>query len=150
MTKVKTKETGTINRNMRDLRLKAGLSQKEIGAKIGLDHRTISSYENGLLEPNAAIIRWYCDYFNVRPDTLMGYDHYDFAAGADWPDAEEVQMLAAYRRRPAWMRRIIRSLCFNGPKYLSETEEIERDELELNERKKEYGEKKDDRGDQNT
>lgn len=133
-----SKDMDRVNRMMRDLRVQAGLSQKEIGEKIGLDHRTISSYENGILEPNVTILRWYCDYFNVRPDTLLGYDEEEKENAAAWPDDEEVQMLAAYRRRPAWMRRVIRSLCFNGPAYLSAEKELERDQLELEERKADY------------
>ena len=36
-----------VNLNMRKLRIKAGMTQRELGEKIGLDHRSISAYENG-------------------------------------------------------------------------------------------------------
>ena len=32
-------------------------------------------------------------------------------------------MFMAYRRRPAWMRKVIRELCFNGTKYRTQDEE---------------------------
>lgn len=55
---------------LRSLRLKAGLSQEELGKKLGLAKSTISMYESGTREPNLEVLEAIADIFNVDMNTL--------------------------------------------------------------------------------
>lgn len=55
---------------LRSLRLKAGLSQEELGKKLGLAKSTISMYESGTREPNLEVLEAIADTFNVDMNTL--------------------------------------------------------------------------------
>lgn len=55
---------------LRDLRTKAGLSQEELGKKLGLAKSTISMYESGTREPNLETLEAIADLFNVDMNTL--------------------------------------------------------------------------------
>lgn len=55
---------------LRSLRLKAGLSQEELGKKLGLAKSTISMYESSTREPNLEVLEAIADTFNVDMNTL--------------------------------------------------------------------------------
>lgn len=55
---------------LRRLRKRDGLSQEELGAKLGLAKSTISMYENGTREPSLEILEAIADIFNVDMNTL--------------------------------------------------------------------------------
>ena len=55
---------------LRSLRINAGLSQEELGKKLGLAKSTISMYESGTCEPNLEILEAIADTFNVDMNTL--------------------------------------------------------------------------------
>lgn len=55
---------------LRSLRLKSGLSQEELGKKLGLAKSTISMYESGTREPNLEVLEAIADTFNVDMNTL--------------------------------------------------------------------------------
>ena len=61
-------------------------------------------------------------HFKVDIAYLMGINLYG-AIHDVLPTQTEAQMFMAYRRRPAWMRKVIRELCFNGTKYRTQDEE---------------------------
>ncbi|MEE8806799.1 MAG: helix-turn-helix transcriptional regulator [Lactimicrobium sp.] len=115
-----------VNLNMRKLRIQAGMTQRELGEKIGLDHRSISAYENGHYEPGASVIIKYCDVFHTTPDELLGYHSHEENAGWHLSE-EEVKMIMAYRRRPEYVQTSVKTLCLHGMKYLSEEEDIRQD-----------------------
>lgn len=52
------------------LREKAGLTQKELGLKVGQTSSNISKYELGILEPNIRTLNAIADYFDVSVDFL--------------------------------------------------------------------------------
>lgn len=133
--------TDTIARNMRYLRQTAGMTQKDIADVMGLDHRTISSYEKGNLEPSVSTLIRYCEYFNVRPDELTGFNENNNISKYIWPDEEETKMLKAYRRKDEFHKKIIRGLCYGGPHYMSEEAELKMQENMLRERTQKYNEK---------
>lgn len=54
------------------LRKKAGLSQLELGEKLGLSKSTISMYESGQRKPSFEVLEAIADYFNVNMGTLTG------------------------------------------------------------------------------
>lgn len=55
---------------LRELRTKKGLSQEELGNKIGVKKSTISMWENGAREPSLEILEAIADTFNVDMNTL--------------------------------------------------------------------------------
>lgn len=59
-----------FNNVLRELRIKAGLSQEELAKKLGLAKSTISMYENGAREPSLETLEAIADTFNVDMNTL--------------------------------------------------------------------------------
>lgn len=55
---------------LRSLRKNAGMSQEELGNKLGLAKSTISMYESGTREPSLEILEAIADTFNVDMNTL--------------------------------------------------------------------------------
>ena len=107
---------------MRTLRINHHMTQKQMASILNVSAQSISAYENGVIRPDIEVIVKYADYFKVDIAYLMGINLngtiYDVL-----PTQTEAQMFMAYRRRPAWMRKVIRELCFNGTKYRTQDEE---------------------------
>ncbi|MGO5166399.1 MULTISPECIES: helix-turn-helix domain-containing protein [unclassified Candidatus Paralachnospira] len=93
-----------FNENLKESRLKAGLSQKDVAEKIGVAKSTYSLYESGNREPNVNTIKKIADCLNVSADTLLGIEdnqpstiaaHFD---GEEYTDAEleEIKQFAAF------------------------------------------------------
>lgn len=59
-----------FNDVLRQLRIKAGMSQEELANKLGLAKSTISMYESGSREPSLEILEAIADIFNVDMNTL--------------------------------------------------------------------------------
>lgn len=63
-----------FNENLKEARIKSGLSQKEVSENIGVAKSTYSLYESGNREPNVNTIKKIADVLNVSADTLLGID----------------------------------------------------------------------------
>ena len=61
-----------FNDNLKEARLRSGLSQKEVAENIGVAKSTYSLYESGNREPNVNTIKKIADCLNVSADTLLG------------------------------------------------------------------------------
>ena len=60
---------------IKELRLAAGLTQEELGEKIGLQKSAIAKYENGRVENiKRSTIQAMADLFGVRPSYILGFD----------------------------------------------------------------------------
>lgn len=59
-------------KNLRELRLKAGLSQEALGDRILLSQQTINKYENDKSEPDIDTLIKLARFFNVTVDYLIG------------------------------------------------------------------------------
>lgn len=57
---------------IKELRLERGLSQAELGKKIGVSQKAIDYWERGVNEPKASYIVSLCDFFLVSADYLLG------------------------------------------------------------------------------
>ena len=53
-------------------RKEAGLTQEALGKKLGVIKQTISSWENGISEPNSEMLTKIASIFNVPTDYLLG------------------------------------------------------------------------------
>lgn len=60
---------------IKELRLAAGLTQEELGEKLGLQKSAIAKYENGRVENiKRSTIQAMADLFGVRPSYILGFD----------------------------------------------------------------------------
>lgn len=112
---------------LRTLRLEQNLTQKQMGDIIGVSPQSISGFENGSIIPDLRYLCTYSDYFHIQIRDMFvdGAEPIEKTEVEDLPTSSEMQMIKAYRRRPEWMRKVIRSLCFNGTAYRSQEEEIQ-------------------------
>lgn len=62
---------------LKELRKERGLSQSGLGDAIGVNWRTISSYELGKREPDIDTIVKFCKFFGVSADYFLGLDESD-------------------------------------------------------------------------
>lgn len=107
---------------MRTLRINHHMTQKQMASILNVSAQSISAYENGVIRPDIEVIMKYADYFKVDIAYLMGIN-LNGTIHDVLPTQTEAQMFMAYCRRPAWMRKVIRELCFNGTKYRTQDEE---------------------------
>ena len=63
-----------FNENLKEARLKSGLSQKDLSENIGVAKSTYSLYESGKREPNVDTIKKIASALNISADTLLGID----------------------------------------------------------------------------
>ena len=59
-----------FNKVLKSLRLDDGLTQRELGKKLGLSGSAISMYERGEREPELEVLEVIADFFNVSIDFL--------------------------------------------------------------------------------
>ena len=57
--------------NLKALRVARGLTQEQLGKIIGVDKRTVSTWETGISEPNLHTIARLCDFFGETFDSLV-------------------------------------------------------------------------------
>ena len=81
-----------FNENLKNARIRKGMSQKDVAEEIGVAKSTYSLYESGNREPNVQTIKKIADVLSVSADDLLGLN-------------EEPQTLAAH---------------FTGPEYTDE------------------------------
>lgn len=74
-----------IAKTLKDLRLSANLTQKELADKLHIGQSTIVGYEQGRNEPIISILNLYADFFGVTVDEILGRNGLtaeEYAAGA--------------------------------------------------------------------
>lgn len=64
-----------FNDNLKEARIKAGLTQKTVSENIGVAKSTYSLYESGGREPSVNTIKKIADILNVSADTLLGIEN---------------------------------------------------------------------------
>lgn len=64
----------TVGNNIRRLRLDKGLTQTELGQKVGVDQKVITSYERGVSVPPLDKLLKLAATFEVSLDELAGKD----------------------------------------------------------------------------
>ena len=62
----------TFKKRLKELRLSANLSQKQLGSLVDIGESTVQSYELGTRVPSITIAIALADYFNVTLDYLVG------------------------------------------------------------------------------
>lgn len=59
--------------NLRELRMKKGMTQEQLSYALGVSAQSISRWENGSTFPDITMLPMIASYFDVSIDTLMGY-----------------------------------------------------------------------------
>ena len=92
-----------FNENLKEARLKSGISQKDLAEKIGVAKSTYSLYESGKREPNVDTIKKIASSLNVSADTLLGIDNEPTTLAAHFEgdeytesEMEEIRNFAAF------------------------------------------------------
>ena len=62
-------------KQLRELRLAKGLSQKELAEYLGISVAGYSLYELGKREPNIAILKKLAEYYHISTDELLELDN---------------------------------------------------------------------------
>ncbi|MBP3685280.1 MAG: helix-turn-helix transcriptional regulator [Oscillospiraceae bacterium] len=84
--------------NLKQLRKKHGISQKQLAAEVGVSQQSINKYENHNIEPDIATLKRIADYFQTSVDHLIGHEIPDLEASAiKAPLSEELVLLQRYR-----------------------------------------------------
>lgn len=95
---------------LKNLRIEAGMSQKELASVLKISQQAIYKYENGLAEPELTKLVRMADFFGVSVDYLIGKDDTKKGAdiktnrivslsGLDHDDIEAVQNLICFLRK---------------------------------------------------
>ena len=79
-------------RNLKDYRLKAKKTQKEVADFLGIERSTYAKYENGSSEPTFETLRRLAEYFETSSDELMGFEKLTSPS----PSLDKGQMKAAF------------------------------------------------------
>ena len=57
--------------NLKQLRESSQLTQKQLGALINVDQRTVSAWEKGICEPSYSILARLCEIFHETFDSIL-------------------------------------------------------------------------------
>ena len=91
---------------IRDLRTSSGMSQAQLGAKIGCVGQTISKFENETRQLDPPTICALCDIFGCTADYLLGRSDAQLPAVT----AEQAAVLRAYDSLPLEIRKAVDGL----------------------------------------
>lgn len=61
----------TISENIKNLRLKYGLSQRELGLIAGVTDKAVSTWEQGIKEPRMGAIQKMADHFGIKKSDII-------------------------------------------------------------------------------
>jgi transcriptional regulator with XRE-family HTH domain len=62
-----------LNKNIKELRIENGLTQKELAEKIGVSQGAVYFWEKGINEPTAGYLVSMAELFGVSVDELLSY-----------------------------------------------------------------------------
>ena len=60
---------------LKDLRISAGLTQKQLADKLGISKNAVSYYEKAIRCPSPDILIQIARFFHVSTDSLLGLEH---------------------------------------------------------------------------
>lgn len=93
---------------LKELRVNAGLTQKELAAKLGIGQSTIVGYEKGIREPTVSNLALYAKYFNVSIDYIVGIED-DFGVKVESDEGisantQEKELLSLFRQLSPYLQ----------------------------------------------
>lgn len=85
-------------KNLKNLRMRAGISQQQLAEIIGTSQQSINKYENHNIEPDIQMLSALADFFGTTIDLLVGHTpcleplkEIDFTK-------EEISLIYSYRK----------------------------------------------------
>lgn len=90
----------TFGENLRSLRTARGMTQKELGDRVGLSKAVVSKYENGLGYPTLDMVMTLAAFFGVTTDFLLGMQNQktaDVSGLTDWQLNAVLTVIEAFR-----------------------------------------------------
>lgn len=81
-----------LSETLKELRLNAGLTQKELSTKLGLGQSTIVGYERAISEPTIHNLALYAQYFNLTVDEILGLDEKGQGAAAGFAMTKRAEL----------------------------------------------------------
>lgn len=104
-------------KNLKNLRLKAKMSQHTLAEVIGVSQQSINKYENHSVEPDIETLIALAAFFNVSVDYLIG--NTDITEKADNMlyqnlSQEEIKIISWYRKANKTEKEIIRLIMKNS------------------------------------
>lgn len=84
----------SISANIKELRRRYKLSQKELGDIAGVSDKAVSTWEKGIKEPRMGAIQKMADYFNLKKSNIIEED----GLNQDLPDNMMVLLTPAEQR----------------------------------------------------
>lgn len=106
-------DTITINERLKELRVENGLTQKQLGDKIGLGQTTVASHEKSHT-PTLECLIAYADFFECSLDYLAGREEGDLPYALS---AQERELIQSFRS----LKPSVRTFAFEQLKLLSES-----------------------------
>lgn len=86
---------------LKELRLKSGLTIKDLSEKTGIDKSSISLMEAGKRPLNPRVLDKFCKFFNVKPNELLGYDNMvEIDENDNYFNEMDLKMLRAIKSLP--------------------------------------------------
>ena len=62
-----------FHQNLRQVRIRRRISQKQVAADLYISQALLSHYENGIREPGLDFVSRVCSYYGVTADFLLGH-----------------------------------------------------------------------------
>lgn len=84
--------------NLRKLRKELGLSQQKLAEHFGISQQSIYKYENGLAEPDIAMLICMADYFCTSVDYLIGRIDENSLQTLETMSTKEIRHMKMYRK----------------------------------------------------
>lgn len=69
-------KNNVIGTRIKELRIDAGLSQRELGEKLGFCNQSVSFWESGQREPSLDIVLQLAEFFGTSPNYLLGFSEF--------------------------------------------------------------------------
>ena len=85
----------SIGKNIKNLRLNYGLSQKDLATIAGVTDKTVSAWENDRIDPRMGAIQKIADHFGIKKSAIIesSKNNYSEVQAND----EELKLLINYR-----------------------------------------------------
>ncbi len=87
--------------NLKELRIKKGISQQFLADAIGVSQQSINKYENHNVEPDIQTLMALASFFNTSVDYLIGFTQIDHVIEPVLPfelNAEEAALIHNWRK----------------------------------------------------
>lgn len=99
----------TIGQRIRELRRKKNWTQKELGAKLGINWTNVTRYEKDKIKPSVKMLRKFSDAFEVPVDKLI-YDEAETKQDLQIQDRELLRQFTEVEKMSEEDRNVIKKL----------------------------------------